>query len=120
MKVKALTSFGGQYAMYKGAIAELPDNDITSILIAEGYIEATDEEATVEVVEEVAQDVANEETAESDDVKETESEDSKEKGLAEMTRPELLEYTEMSGIEIDKKARKDDLVKMIESALAKK
>lgn len=111
MKVKALTSFGGQYAMYKGAIAELPDNDITSILIAEGYIEATDEEATAEVVEEVA---------ESNDAKETESEDSKEKGLAEMTRPELLEYAETSGIEVDKKARKDDLVKMIESALAKK
>lgn len=111
MKVKALTSFGGQYAMYKGAIAELPDNDVTSILIAEGYIEATDEEVTAEVVEEVA---------ESNDAKETESEDSKEKGLAEMTRPELLEYAETSGIEVDKKARKDDLVKMIESALAKK
>lgn len=111
MKVKALTSFGGQYAMYKGAIAELPDNDVTSILIAEGYIEATDEEATAEVVEEVA---------ESNDAKETENEDSKEKGPAEMTRPELLEYAETSGIEVDKKARKDDLVKMIESALAKK
>ncbi len=117
MKVKALTSFGGQYAMYKGAIAELPDNDVTDILLAEGYIEATDEEATAEVATE---DFVEDESAESEDVKEAESEDSKEKGLAEMTRPELLEYAEMSGIEIDKKARKDDLIKMIESALAKK
>ena len=116
MKVKALTSFGGQYAMYKGAVAELPDNDVTDILLSEGYIEATGEEEPADVSEEVAED----EIAESDDAEEVESEDSEEKGLADMTRPELLEYAETSGIEVDKKARKDDLVKMIESALAKK
>lgn len=38
MKVKALTDFGGQYAMYKGNEADLPDNPVTRGLIAGGFI----------------------------------------------------------------------------------
>ena len=44
MKVKALVDFGGQYAMFKGTEAELPDNPVTEGLIRGGFIEKVETE----------------------------------------------------------------------------
>lgn len=45
MKVNALVDFGGQYAMLKGAEAELPENPVTRGLIAGGFIKEVKEES---------------------------------------------------------------------------
>lgn len=111
MKVKALRSFGGQYAMFKGEVAELPENDVTAILVDEGCIVETEEEpAGPEAVEEV------EEQEESEAVEEVEGQEAEEAAavdLATLSKDELLEYAEQQGIEVNKKLRKEDLLKAI-------
>ena len=105
MKVKALKSYGGQYALYEGDIAELPDNYVTRSLLVQGYVEETE-------------DPIPEEESENKDVEEPEGpEESDLKADFEtMSRPQLIEFAEAHGIEVDNKARKDDLIKVIKGA----
>ena len=82
MKVRALTDFGGQYAMYKGNEADLPDNPVTKGLIAGGFIaEMTEPEK---------------------------------QGLSKLKKEELIKMLKDKGIEYDEKAKKEDLIKLLE------
>lgn len=82
MKVRALTDFGGQYAMYKGNEADLPDNPVVKGLIAGGFI--------AEVTEPEKQD------------------------LSKFKKEKLIKMLEEKGIEYDEKAKKEDLIKLLE------
>ena len=66
MLVKALIDFGGQYAMHKGDVGELPDNAVTNNLVEEGYIVVVDKAETQKVEDETKADV---EKVEEDDTK---------------------------------------------------
>lgn len=93
MRVKALRSFGGQYALYKGDIAELPDNGVTKSLLSQGYVEKTKEGA------EPKEAPVKDETPAAD--------------FENMSRAQMIDYAEALGIEVNHKARKDDLIKVI-------
>lgn len=92
MKVKAVVDFGGQYAMLKGETAELPDNPVTEGLINGGFIKKIEAPATAPA--------------------EKPTEDKIE--LDELTKADLLKLCEEKGIEADKKAKKEDLIKALE------
>lgn len=98
MKVKANVSFGGQYAMYKNDEADLPDNPVTRALIDNGFISAVAEP------EEAEAPAKAEEPAEEPEVT-----------LSSLTKAELQKMCEEKGIEVDKKAKKEDLIEALES-----
>ena len=47
MKVEAVVTYGGQYAMAKGQQDDLPDNAVTRQLIKEGYLAVLEESVDV-------------------------------------------------------------------------
>lgn len=98
MRVKAKVSFGGQYAMYKDAEADLPDNPVTRALIDNGLI------AEIAEPEQAAEPVKAEEPAEEPEVV-----------LSDLTKAELMKMCEEKGVEVDKKARKEELIKALEA-----
>lgn len=121
MKVKAKVTFGGQYAMYKGDVAEIPEGPVADILISGGYIEAVssdaaavdhDDEGTEQEQEEILEEAAEIETeyeAEPDDVE-----------LKKMTVADLIQLAEDNEIEVDPKAKKAEIIAQIESELDSK
>ena len=104
MRVKAKVSFGGQYAMYKDAEADLPDNPVTRALIDNGFIEEIAEPEKAEAPAEAEKPAEVEAPAEKPEVT-----------LSGLTKAELLKMCEEKGIEVDKKARKEDLIKALEA-----
>lgn len=100
MRVKAKVSFGGQYAMYKGTEADLPDNPVSRALISGGFIE------------EVAE---LEPAAPAEPEKGTQEPEAVQPDLHRLRKDGLLKICEEKGIETDKKATKEDLIKAIEA-----
>lgn len=98
MIVKAKTDFGGQYAMYKDDVAELPENAVTRGLILNGFIEEVEDKEIIAI--------ENNEAIEDDGTLD----------LHKLSKDELLEMCEEMNIDVDKKAKKVDLVAAIEEA----
>ena len=112
MKVKALTDFGGQYAMFKGDVADLPESPVTDILIEKGYVKpvASDgqKQAETNVPEESAELTGTEHNPEEPEAVITD--------LEKLTKEELISFAEERKIEIDRKAKKADMIEQIMSA----
>ena len=110
MLVKALVTFGGQYAMHKDEVADVPVGQVTDVLIANGYImpvaDTTAPAEEPEAPEEVQAEEPTEETEEKVLV-----------DLEGMTKAELLNFAEENGIEVNTKAKKADLTEQIMDAL---
>ena len=104
MRVKAKVSFGGQYAMYKGTEADLPDNPVSRALVKGGFIE--------EVTEPAAE---PEPAVPAEPEKDAEEPEATEPDLHRLRKDDLLKICEERGIEVDKKATKEDLIKAIEA-----
>lgn len=102
MRVKANVSFGGQYAMRKNEICDLPDNPVTRALINEGFItEAPEPEPKPE--------------PEPEPELEPKPEPEKpETNLHRLRRDDLVKICEEKGIEVSKKATKEELIAAIE------
>lgn len=98
MIVKARTDFGGQYAMYKNDVAELPENAVTRGLILNGFIEEVEDKEIITI--------ENNETIEDDGTLD----------LHKLSKEELLEMCEKMELDVDKKAKKADLITAIEEA----
>ena len=98
MRVKANVSFGGQYAMRKNEICDLPDNPVTRALIDEGFITE-----------------APEPKPEPKPEPEPEPEPEKpETNLHRLRRDDLVKICEEKGINFSKKATKEELIAAIE------
>ena len=96
MRVKANVSFGGQYAMRKNEICDLPDNPVTRALIDEGFITEAPE-------------------PEPEPKPEPEPESEKpETNLHRLRRDDLVKICEEKGIKVSKKATKEELIAAIE------
>ena len=109
MKVKAKTDFGGQYAMFKGDVAEIPEGPVADILIAQGYVE-TIADGKVDKAETTPDDT---EVIEADTTEPEEAEVS----FKSMTVAQLLEFAEENEIEVDPKAKKAEIIAELEEAL---
>lgn len=106
MRVKALTTFGGQYAMFKGDTAEIPDGPVADILISGRYIVP------------VAEDKSEEPPAEEAPVEAEETEAVfKLINLDKMTKDQLIEFANTNNIEIDTKGKKADILTTIKTEL---
>ena len=108
MKVKAKTDFGGQYAMFKGDVAEIPEGPVADILIAQGYVETiadgkVDKAETTDETEDIEADTTEPEEAEI--------------SFKSMTVAQLLEFAEENEIEVDPKAKKAEIIAELEEAL---
>lgn len=98
MRVKANVSFGGQYAMRKNEICDLPDNPVTRALIDEGFItEAPEPEPEPEPKPEPEPEPEKPET-----------------NLHRLRRDDLVKICEEKGIKVSKKATKEELIAAIE------
>lgn len=98
MIVKARTDFGGQYAMYKDDVAELPENAVTRGLIHNGFIEEVEDKEIIAI--------ENNEAIKDDGTLD----------LDKLNKEELLEMCEKMNLDVDKKMKKADLVAAIEEA----
>lgn len=112
MLVKALIDFGGQYAMFKGDVADLPESPVTDTLVESGYVEpvASDEPRPEEtdVTEEPAELTGAEHNPEEPEAVITD--------LEKLTKEELISFAEERKIEIDRKAKKADMIEQIMTA----
>lgn len=109
MLVKALVTFGGQYAMYRDEIADVPVGPVADVLIANGYIVPVADTAPAEEAEAPIE-VQDEEFVEKTEEKVLVD-------LERMTKAELLDFAEKNGIEVNTKAKKADLTEQIMDAL---
>jgi len=106
MRVKANVSFGGQYAMRKNEICDLPDNPVTRALIDEGFItEAPEPEPEPKPEPEPEPEPKPEPEPESE---------KPETNLHRLRRDDLVKICEEKGIKVSKKATKEELIAAIE------
>ena len=97
MKVRANMDFGGQYAMIKGTVADLPDDQVIRCLIAEGYIaEVEEEKPKAKAPEQVEEEPAKQD-------------------LHDLKVADLVEMCKEKGVVVKGKAKKEDLIKALEA-----
>ena len=103
--------------MYKGTEADLPDNPVSRALIEGGFIEEVTEavkEPEPEAPAEPEKD-AEEPEAPAEPEKDAEEPEATQPDLHRLRKDDLLKMCEEKGIEVDKKATKEDLIKAIEA-----
>ena len=116
MKVKALTDFGGQYAMFKGSEAELPDNPVTKGLVKGGFIKVVgDEPEKPEKGEKGKKDTDGHEEDSEDSEEKSDASEEQEIDLHKLTNPELYDLRKEKGISVKAKAKKKDLIAALEA-----
>lgn len=102
MRVVAVVDFGGQYAMRKGAEADLPDDPVTRCLVADGFLREVKEKAPKPKNEKPAgiENPAEEEPGQD---------------LHQLKVAELIEMCKEKGVAVKGKAKKEDLIKALEA-----
>ena len=105
MRVKAKVSFGGQYAMRKDEVCDLPDNPVTRALIEGGFI--------AEAPEPKKQKKPAEPEAEPEEAKA--EPEKQEVNLYRLRKEDLLKLCKEKGIKVGKKATNEELIKALEA-----